>query len=113
VTPEPRQDLPIPLPVRLLRDGEEPRTVYAVNVSEGGLCLHLREPLPEGEVVRVEFTLPPDGPHVEAEARVVWSGEGGAGGTGHSETGVRFETLAAELRDALHDYATQPKHRRR
>ena len=113
MTADPRQDLSIPLPVRLLQEGAEPRTVYAVNVSEGGLCLHLREPLPEGEVVTLEFTLPPDGPRVEARARVVWSGGSGPGPSGHAETGVRFESLAAELREALHAYATGPTHSRR
>jgi len=110
---EPRQDLPIPLPVRLVREGTRPRTVYAVNVSEGGLCLHLREPLGEGEQVTLEFTLPPSGPEVSAEARVVWSSGVGPGETGHAETGVRFENLATELREALHAYATRPTHSRR
>ncbi len=111
--PEPRQDLPIPLPVALERDGRERRTVYAVNISEGGLCLHLREPLEEGDRVSVDFTLPPDGPRVVADAVVVWSSGPGPAEGGHAETGLRFEKLDEELRQALHEYAIRPTNRRR
>lgn len=111
---EPRQDLPIPLPVSLRRPGGALQTVYAVNVSEGGLCLHLREPLRAGDEVDVDFILPPDGPRVAARARVVWCGDaaGGAGGS-HAETGLRFDKLDDALREALRTYASRPANRRR
>ena len=112
---EPRQDLPIPLPVLLTRPGGVQETVYAVNLSVGGVCLHLREPLRAGDVVEVDFTVPPDGPQVACSAHVIWCGgvEPGASGTGHAETGLRFEKLEEPVRRALYDYATRPTNRRR
>jgi hypothetical protein len=112
---EPRQDLPIPLPVTLTRPGGVEETVYAVNLSVGGLCLHLREPLRTGDVVGVDFRLPPDGPQVTCSAHVIWCGgvEPGASGTGHAETGLRFEKLEEPVRQALYHYAIRPADSRR
>ncbi len=115
MAPEPRQDLPIPLPVTLTRPDGREETVYAVNLSVGGVCLHLREPLEAGDVVEVDFTLPPDGCRVTCSAHVVWCGDVGpaAEGTGHSETGLRFDKLEEPVRRALYEHATRPANRRR
>ncbi len=112
---EPRQDLPIPLPVDLTRPDGTTVTVYAVNLSEGGICLHLRDPLAVGEAVEIDFVLPPDGPRVACRAEVVWcGGKGPEDGTlGHAETGLRFEKLDEPVREALREYASRPANRRR
>lgn len=115
MAPEPRQDLPIPLPVTLTRPEGVEETVYAVNVSVGGICLHLRDPLAAGDVVEVDFVLPPDGPRVACSAHVVWCGDAGpaARGAGHVESGLRFDKLDEPVRRALYAYATRPANRRR
>ena len=112
---EPRQDLPIPLPVRLRLPGGELRTEYAVNLSPGGLCLHLADPIPVGTELELAFELPPARLRVQTCAKVVWSGgagEGDAPGRLH-ETGICFGELDPELRQRLHRFAEQPRDRRR
>ena len=113
---EPRRDLPIPVPVDLRRSDGSTTLEYAVNISPGGLCLHLKFPIPEGERIRVEFTLPPSGPTVRAEGRVVWTSweeGGGAEEAGFYETGVQLSGLDAEVARQLSAYASQPIDRRR
>jgi hypothetical protein len=100
----------VPLPVELTRRDGRRRTEYAVNLSPGGLCLHLPRPIAVGEVVELAFVLPasasggdPAAPADAAErsiatcGRVIWS-EGRSDGAGGGrvrfvETGVRFEGL--------------------
>ena len=119
MTAEPRQDLPIPLPVLLTRPGGACSTEFALNISPGGLCLHLQEPLPVGVEVELAFTLPPAGPPVVTLARVVWSTfdaaeeEDGEEAGRLWETGVRFGELDAPVQAALRAFAEQPRDRRR
>ena len=115
MAPEPRRDLPVPVRVDLRRSDGTTAVEYAVNVSPGGLCLHLKEPLAEGDRFHVEFTLPPSGPAVSAEARVVWTQweEGSAEEGGFYETGVQLSGLGAEVARQLTAYANQPTNRRR
>jgi hypothetical protein len=115
VAPEPRRDLPVPVRVDLRRSDGTGAVEYAVNVSPGGVCLHLKEPLFEGETVHLEFTLPPSGPTVSADGRVVWTQweEGSAGEVGFYETGVQLRGLDAEVARQLTAYASQPINRRR
>ncbi len=115
MTPEPRQDLAIPLPVELQRPDGVVVLEYAVNLSPGGLCLHLREPLAVGAELSLRFTLPPSGPRVETRARVIWSEapQGDAIGGRLHETGLRLGPLPPEAADALAAFAEQPRDRRR
>jgi hypothetical protein len=113
---EPRRDLPVPVRVDLRRPDGTTAVEYAVNVSPGGLCLHLKVPIPEGERLWLEFTLPPSGPTVRAEGRVVWTScEEGATSEegGFHETGVQLSGLDAEVARQLTAYASQPIDRRR
>jgi hypothetical protein len=112
---EPRRDLPVPVPVHLRRADGTTAVEYAVNVSPGGLCLHLKNPIPEGDRLRVDFTLPPSGPTVRAEGRVVWTSEEGTTSeeAGFYETGVQLSGLDAEVARQLTAYANQPIDRRR
>jgi uncharacterized protein (TIGR02266 family) len=112
---EPRRDLPVPLRVDLRRPDGSTTVEYAVNISPGGLCLQLKDPLAEGDQVQVEFTLPPSGLTVRAEARVVWTNWMGAEGDEEyfCETGLQLAGLDETLRQQLHDYAIQPPNRRR
>jgi hypothetical protein len=86
-------------------DGTRSRE-YAVNLSPGGVGLHLPRPLAVGEAVELAFELPPDGPTVRARGRVVWCEGGGPGPRGPAalrfrETGVRFEELGEAEREAI------------
>lgn len=113
--PEPRRDLPVPVRVDLHRPDGTTTVEYAVNLSPGGLCLQLKIPLSEGDRVQVVFTLPPAGPTVHAEARVVWTNWMGTEGEAEyfCETGLQLTDLDETLRQQLHDYASQPPNRRR
>jgi hypothetical protein len=112
---EPRRHLPVPLRVDLRRPDGTTAAEYAVNISPGGLCLHVKEALSEGDRIQVEFTLPPAGPTVRGDARVVWTRrEGAEGGEGRfCETGVQFVGIEESVQEQLFTYASQPADRRR
>jgi uncharacterized protein (TIGR02266 family) len=110
---EPRRDFPLPLRVDLRRPDGTTTVEYAVNISPGGLCLHLEDTLTEGDRVEVEFTLPPAGPTVRAEGRVAWVSCPEAEEGRLSEIGVQFGNLEDRVRRELAEYASQPANRRR
>lgn len=110
---EPRRDLPVPVRVEMRRPDGTTSVEYAVNISPGGLCLHLSGGLSEGDEVHVEFTLPPSGPTVRADASVVWTSDAREGEGTLSEIGLKFESPAASVREQLAQYASQPINRRR
>lgn len=102
---EPRRDLAVPLPVEIVRRGGVASTEYAVNLSPGGLCLHLPRPLEVGESVALSFVLPGGGPGIEARGRVIWSDPPAQGArVRFCETGIRFEGLAEGERRRLLDF---------
>ncbi len=113
--PEPRRDFPLPLRVDLRRPEGTTTVEYAVNISPGGLCLHLKDTLTEGDRVEVEFTLPPAGPTLRAEGRVVWtSWHGDEGEEGRfCETGVQLSGVDESVEQQLFEYASRPANRRR
>ncbi len=116
MAPEPRRDFPVPLRVELRLPDGITRTEYAVNISPGGLCLHSSVALPEGSTVWVDFEVPPEGPRVVAEARVVWtSWRGEEPGVGDRlwETGLALLALGHALTEQIRTYAAQPVGRRR
>ena len=113
---DPRRDLPVPLRVDLRRPDGTTTVEYAVNISRGGLCLHVKESLSEGDRIGVEFTLPPAGPTVRADGKVAWTGskEGTeVGGQHFCETGVQFTRIDESAAQQLLQYASQPLNRRR
>jgi hypothetical protein len=112
---EPRRDLPVPLRVDVRRPDGTTTVEYAVNISPGGLCLHLERALSRGDPVHLEFTLPPSGPVVRADANVVWIKEEEAVGVEgrFCETGVEFSDVEASIAEKLLAYASQPIDRRR
>lgn len=115
MSPEPRRDLPVPLRVGVRRPDGAEREEYAVNVSPGGLCLHLRDVLRPGDEIGVVFSLPPDDLRVDARARVVWTSahDGPGDAPRFWETGVQLLDLDEPVREALHRYASEPAGRRR
>jgi hypothetical protein len=112
---DPRRDFAAPVPVEIARaDGALEREI-AVNLSPRGVCVRLRRPIEVGENVRVTFTLPPAGPQIRAEGKVVWTGHAGQidAATQVWETGVHLLDLDAEASAALSQFANQPADRRR
>jgi hypothetical protein len=112
---DPRRNFAAPISVQLTRsDGEVVREL-AVNLSPRGLCVHLRRPIEVGERVAVAFTLPPAGPEIRAEGKVVWTGHAGQidAATQVWETGVHLVGLSEVQRAALAEFANQPTNRRR
>lgn len=92
---EPRHDLAVPLPVDLERRAGGIERAWATNLSPGGLCLHLRAPLPVGEPVRVSLPLPDAGEPIEARGRVTWAESPAPEAAARFfEVGVRFEVVA-------------------
>jgi hypothetical protein len=113
--PEARRDFPVPVPVTLRPARGTARSEYAVNLSGGGVCLHLREPLAEGEAVEVRLTVPPDGLRIEARGVVVWTSRHTAADAGARfwEVGVRFEAMDPGLRADVEGWARRSVDRRR
>ena len=108
----------MPIAVELTRRNGARRTEYAVNLSPGGVCLHLPRPIAVGEMVELAFALPASGAagdrgapadpgeeRILARGRVIWT-EGGAraGRVRFTETGVRFEALAEPHRIRILDF---------
>jgi hypothetical protein len=115
VSPEPRRDFATPVRVRLRPAGGEERVEIAVNLSPGGLCLRVREPLDEGCPVELGLQVPPSGPAIEGAGRVVWVSRRAASGAAPRfwEVGIRFDGLAPALRRRIARWAGEPRDRRR
>jgi hypothetical protein len=112
---DPRRDFAAPIPVELTRaDGSSLREL-AVNLSPRGVCVHLHSPLEVGERLTVAFTLPPAGPEIRAEGKVVWTGHAGQidSATQVWETGVHLIGLSESQSAALSAFARDPTGRRR
>jgi uncharacterized protein (TIGR02266 family) len=92
----------VPIPVEVRRHGSAPRRDYATNVSPGGLCLHLREPLPAGEAVALAFELPGEPGRIEIRGRVTWSEQvDPAAAARFFEAGVRIEVASETERERI------------
>jgi uncharacterized protein (TIGR02266 family) len=92
----------VPLPVELERRATGPERAYATNLSPGGICLHLRAPLPVGEPVRVRLALPDGAEPIEARGRVTWSESPAPEAEARFfEVGVRFEVVAEADRQRI------------
>lgn len=112
---ENRRDLPVPVKVTLTRPGGVRTTEYAINLSAGGACLQVRDPLEPGRRVGVEFELPTGGEPVRLEARVVWCTEEEEGGdrTRFREVGIRFEDTPRAALQRLAEFTAQAVDSRR
>lgn len=51
---------------------DNPSKDITKNISEGGICLMVYEPLVKGETISLEFTLP-TGKRINATGRVAWT----------------------------------------
>ena len=114
-SPEPRRDFPVPVRVEITLPDGAIRSEYAVNISPGGLCLHVADLLPTQVDLAVRFELPPEASPVRVSAHVVWTSwhEGTEESERFWETGLRFAGLDPAASQHIHDYASHPKNRRR
>jgi CheY-like chemotaxis protein len=62
---------PVKMLVKVLLDGKT-LNATSTNISEGGLALMLREPLPKGVAPRLKFSLPGTNGQLELEAEAAW-----------------------------------------
>ncbi len=90
---------PISLPVIIQRQSRQEIRCNSVNISGGGMALSTQVPLPPGESVRVQFTLPNHERPVLGKSTICWSK------TGH--LGVRFESLSDEHKSELQTWLSQ------
>ena len=107
---ENRRDLPVPVRVSLTRPGGTRTTEYSINLSAGGACLQVRDPLRAGERVSLEFVLPSGGDPLRLEGEVVWcteEQEAGVDRTRFLELGIRFEPTRQKGLERLALFTTQ------
>jgi len=90
---------PISLPVIIQGEGRHEIRCNSVNISGGGMALSTQVPLPPGESVRVQFTLPNHEAPVLVESTICWSK------TGH--LGVRFASISEEHKAELQTWLSQ------
>ncbi|MFQ5697943.1 MAG: PilZ domain-containing protein [Myxococcota bacterium] len=90
------------VPVAVGVEHEQERTLYALNLSPGGMCLQARETCGVGERLCLRFRLPGE-KQIQTEAEVVWVDRSGARPRGlrYHEMGVRFLGLADAERAAI------------
>ncbi len=81
------------------------RPTHTVNVSEGGLLLHLSEPMEIGQNLRLNLFIHSgaDLDSIEAVGQVVWK-DIHVGKDGDYRTGVKFVDIAAENMNKLKNF---------
>ncbi len=78
------------------RDVNKFFTDFAENLSEGGMFIATRKPLPPGTTIVVEFMLPDSAVKVKTKAEVVWTRNETKSPTEKRGMGVRFYDLTSE-----------------
>jgi hypothetical protein len=62
---------PVKMQVKVVL-GEKTLSATSTNISEGGMALMMREPVPKGVAPLLKFSLPGVSIHMEVEAEVAW-----------------------------------------
>lgn len=70
---------------------------FVLDISEGGIAIQCLEPIDQGRVFQIAFTLPGTSMRLEGKGVVAWSDPAG-------RTGVEFESLREEHRTAIKDW---------
>lgn len=87
---------PLKMPVSVFHSDKEQKAT-STNVSEGGMAMILREPLPKGATPRLKFTLPTVNFQMDVEAEVAW-----ADIKGHA--GLRFLNVPKSSQQVLEEW---------
>jgi diguanylate cyclase (GGDEF)-like protein/PAS domain S-box-containing protein len=90
---------PVSIPVIIQSESFEEVRCNSVNISEGGMALNPQVPLPPGESIRVQFTLPDHNVPFLAKSTICWSKMG--------HLGIRFVSISGEQNSELQDWLSQ------
>jgi CheY-like chemotaxis protein len=90
---------PVKMPVRIVMDEKELKAI-STNISEGGIALILRQPLPKSAKPILQFTLPETITAMEVESEVAW-----ADIKGH--VGLRFQNFPKTSQEQLEKWLSQ------
>ena len=81
---------------------------YAIDVSQGGIFIRTKDPLPVGTTMRFEFQLRDASPLITGEGTVVWIREHSPNQAGVAPgMGVRFDRLTESSQGVLHEILAQ------
>jgi CheY-like chemotaxis protein len=86
--------VPVEMSVKMLFETGNEVRASATNISEGGMAVTFRDPLPNCPIRLVQFTLPTTGNTLQTKADLAW-----ADGSGHA--GLRFLNLTQLSREHL------------
>jgi CheY-like chemotaxis protein len=84
---------PVKMQVNVSTEGKT-LSATSTNISEGGMALISKEPLPKGAALRLHFCLPHGNIRMEVEAEVAWADLKGL-------AGLRFHNVAKEIQQQL------------
>jgi PilZ domain len=88
------------VPVWLTTKGQKPTEAFLVNLSQGGMQIHTKDPVEAAKALQVSFDLPGARSGLKARAEIAWQDKRG-------NLGVRFVKLAARQQRTLQLWLAQ------
>jgi PilZ domain len=88
------------VPVSLTTKGQKPMEAFLVNLSQGGMQIHTKDPVEAAKALQVSFDLPGARSGLKARAEIAWQDKRG-------NLGVRFVKLAARQQRTLQLWLAQ------
>jgi hypothetical protein len=88
------------VPVSLTSKGQKPMEAFLVNLSQGGMQIHTKDPVEAAKALQVSFDLPGARSGLKARAEIAWQDKRG-------NLGVRFVKLAARQQRTLQLWLAQ------
>ena len=88
------------VPVSLTTKGQKPMEAFLVNLSQGGMQIHTKDPFEAAKALQVSFDLPGARSGLKAKAEIAWQDKRG-------NLGVRFVKLAPRQQRTLQLWLAQ------
>jgi hypothetical protein len=88
------------VPVSLSCKGHKPVDAFLINVSQGGMQIHTKDPVESAKSLQVSFDLPGARSSLKAKAEIAWQDKRG-------NTGIRFVKLAPQQQRTLQLWLAQ------
>jgi PilZ domain len=88
------------VPVSLNCKGHKPMDAFLVNLSQGGMQIHTKDPVEAAKALQVSFALPGARSSLKAKAEIAWQDQRG-------NMGVRFVKLARQQQRTLQLWLAQ------
>jgi PilZ domain len=88
------------VPVSLSSRGQKPVDAFLINVSQGGMQIHTKDPVEPVKSLQVSFDLPGARSCLKAKAEIAWQDKRG-------NTGIRFVKLARQQQRTLQLWLAQ------